>query len=365
MNFNKEDKKDLMYSDEDKIWKDLQEQIDKNQEYFVEEEADDIKIFDTLESITNDINFLEKGRHNRTIYKERFKGDRKEKLLYKQMYLNYSSPNKFTLCRYNKYEYDSKGKIIREEDFWYGLMEIYEYEYDNKGKLINKKVYENDKLLYEIKHKYKYDNKGRLLNEKIYYCGELIKETNELKCEFIHGIALQDEIKYKYDNKGRLVNKKKYKYTNSRFIDDKDVIELVYEDINRYDNKNRLVKQEFRGLDSGYKIYKYNNKGKLINQKGYFCNVFYDIPNFEKKYKYDDKGILVNQQHYFYNKLFFEKKLIGKKLLYNKKKIIIKKEYKKSKLLRETVFEVTQDGGLRTRRSVYTFKFQKKGENKL
>ena len=140
-------------------------------------------------------------------------------------------------------------------------------------------------------------------------------------------------IKYKYDSKGRIINDTYTYDSKGRLVSDGS---YYYS----YDSAGRLIKEEtcYNGEKSFYKSYSYK-KNKLVSTKTYVSedfNIKYDKKGFRKSYNYNVK-------------------ISGRM---NKFQVRVKNTYKKGRLVK-SVYQYKKPGGRYESSYSISFKYKK------
>lgn len=208
------------------------------------------------------------------------------------------------------YEYDKNNNVIKEESSRYtrpsdsnyeeyNLESSYisKYKYNDKQQRIEELYYDEDSKSYKNRVHYKYDLKGNLIEEissnerRLYVYDErdnLVKEIdldedtlllrhlkydkNNRKVELIKfrneyllygDVPKFEKEKYFYDNKGNLIRSETY------YVKDNDIDELIGKKEYVFDNKNRLISKTSIGIK--YKVefftrFEYNKNNLLIKE---------------------------------------------------------------------------------------------------
>lgn len=221
------------------------------------------------------------------------------------------------------YDYDSKGKLLRKQDFRLYIDNT--YFYDNKGRLNKIEGYEGEtsftttyvygkKVTTEVMklpddqihktHTY-FNNKGNKIEEKRYEAGKLAKRVvyNYNKQDSIIG-----EMHYLYSGKKRKSYKVIYTYDRKTHLRTNK---------NEYDAYKKIVEKE---------TYTYNNAGQLLKVSKIFPQRKDNDYNAIVEYKYQNGQIwqVIDQTH---NKQYKSVKV------YKEGKLIRKRRYENDKLI--------------------------------
>ena len=204
-------------------------------------------------------------------------------------------------------EYDSNRKIIKESVFEKEVLD-YEviYKYDLNGNLIEELVvYPNDN--YRGGTKYEYDSKGKVIKEHISNSEDLDRvqihkyDTEEKEIEFYSFCGGEPDSKniYKHDSKGNTIE--------INYYDEKE--KLI--GIHKYEYDSQGNKTEFVYLANGKLIKKniFNANGKVVDM--YYTNKegnlylrlkynYNSLGNLREKYSYDSKNNITYQETHQY-----------------------------------------------------------------
>ncbi|MFD2552525.1 hypothetical protein ACFSQP_11950 [Bizionia sediminis] len=271
-------------------------------------------------------------------------------------YLWYETP--WTHYLNNLKTYNKKGKLEKEK--WYylngDLVSIYEYKYDKNSNLIEEKETESNYNKYVIKYKYDFENK---LRSTLSYSTENPDEyryTEYIYYENVKPIQIKsfDEFgettgrKFKYDEKGNktqiifhnpniwVKNNKGSSQVRDSIGHDKLIQQLIYDDNNYLKEIWHFNSNEFNNKKSKLqRKTKYKYEGNLLTHI-YNIRVRDTLTNY-KEFKYDFKGRIINESKIYVNRpdenrtleYFYNENNYIIKLIFNEKNnpIIIDFEY--------------------------------------
>lgn len=194
-----------------------------------------------------------------------------------------------------KYEYDSYGNTVKEEQYTKGTFYSRDYcidttfTYDSDGKIIKELIREeqfstsitDSHSVSEDGYDYFYNEKGQLIRKDYIY---ISKHKNDF-CGY----------KYEYDESGNCVKEIKYYSDGTEEINSEQI----------YDSNGKLLKKSYMAhLDelnlhyvSEETEYDYDKNGKLIYSKTVFNEPSGEISHYkELKYNYDESGRLIKEE---------------------------------------------------------------------
>jgi len=183
------------------------------------------------------------------------------------------------------YQFDTKGRLIKEYKTKYGDTTVIQYTYDKYQNII---IYrKSDKYGFHSYH-YQYDSLNRIISKE--YRRDLNRNGDKLNFELDKTYRISKET-YTYENTS--IGLKKYYYNSKGILYQ---IEFYYRDENNY-----LIKQESRlitGNGRSVVTYKYGDKGLLIEK--HQENFLAGKTTTTYKYEYDENQNIL-AQHYFRN----------------------------------------------------------------
>ncbi|MCG8411602.1 MAG: hypothetical protein MI739_09990 [Bacteroidales bacterium] len=247
-------------------------------------------------------NFLKKFDHKGNLIEEVYfqSGSIDQKLSYKYdnndnkvEFVNYNNAKNKVMFQQN-ITYDNNGLKIREERYNGEDYEIIKYTYNSQGKLM--KIVRSD-VSGSIKNKRVFNYKGNICNVNIY------SDKTTLTGKIVNKYDSNDNIieTIEYDTKGKAKEKFVYTFKNNLVQDKAAYVgtKFIYKEIYKYDTKKNLIKilkEQPKGKIIVNNIYKYNQKGNLIEEQWYDNN---PSENSKKTYYYNDKDVLERVEVYY------------------------------------------------------------------